>query len=421
MTAQMPKLTKTFVEAAIPRSKQYTVWCSELPGFGVYILPSGQRTYFVDYRNAVGTRRRLTIGRHGKLTADQARRLAISMMGKAVGGEDPAMERAASRKAITMRELCKQYLDAADRGLILGKGGRPKKASTVYTDRGRIDRHINPLLGHKLVREIEPSDINRFIRDVSAGRTAVTEKTANLRGKAIVKGGNGTASRTAGLLGGLLSFAVSEGVIEANPARGVRRPADNQRMRRLTAEEYRRLGEAITALEREGAIQGTAAIRLLALTGCRSGEIIKLKWEEVDRSAQCFRFVDSKEGASIRPIGQPVLNVILGIERQLQCPYVLVPQRSGATFGGLAGAWAKVMIAAGLSGVTPHTLRHSYASVAADLGFSEVTIAAMLGHRSGSATSRYIHHLDSVLLAAADKVALQIEGFMGSVGSIPTE
>ena len=405
----MSKLTKTLLEAALPRSVQYTLWCSELPGFGAYILPSGQRTYFVDYRNAEGTRRRLTIGRHGKLTADQARKLAISMMGKAASGEDPAMERANARKAITFRELCKQYLDAADRGLILGKRGRSKKRSTIDTDRGRIARHIIPLLGHRLVRDIEAADINRFIRDVSIGKTAVTEKTAKLRGKAVVRGGAGTASRTAGLLGGLLSFAVSEGVIAANPARGVKRPSDNQRIRRLVPDEYAKLGNAIRSLEHEGAIQGPAAIRLISLTGCRSGEIIKLKWEEVDRAAQCFRLSDSKEGASVRPIGRPALDVVESIERKLDCPYVLAPLRQGETFGGLSNAWAKVIERSGITGVTPHTLRHSFASTAADLGFSELTIAALLGHRAGSVTSRYIHQLDTVLLSAADKVATEIQ------------
>ncbi len=409
VACDMPKLTKTLLEAASPRSVQYTLWCSELPGFGVYILPSGQRTYFVDYRNTAGTRRRLTIGRHGKLTADQARKLAISMMGKAASGEDPALERTNARKAITFRELCKQYLDAADRGLILGKRGRSKKRSTIDTDRGRIARHIIPLLGHRLVRDIEAADINRFFRDISTGKTAVTEKTANLRGKAVVKGGAGTASRTAGLLGGLLSFAVSEGVIAANPARGVKRPSDNQRIRRLAPDEYAKLGNAIRSLEHEGAIQGPAAIWLIALTGCRSGEIIKLKWEEVDRAAQCFRLSDSKEGASVRPIGRPALDVVESIERKLDCQYVLAPLRQGETFGGLSNAWAKVIERSGIGGVTPHTLRHSFASTATDLGFSELTIAALLGHRAGSVTSRYIHQLDTVLLSAADKVATEIQ------------
>ncbi|MDP1671446.1 MAG: Arm DNA-binding domain-containing protein, partial [Alphaproteobacteria bacterium] len=166
----MPKLTKTIVEAAAPRAKQFTLWCSDLPGFGVYILPTGNRTYFVDYRNSAGIRRRLTIGRHGKLTTEGARKLAIATMGEAVKGEDPAEERVTRRKSLTVRDLCDRYLDAAGRGLIMGKGNRPKKSSTLYIDRGRIARHIVPLLGSKLVRDISQSDINRFIRDVASGK-----------------------------------------------------------------------------------------------------------------------------------------------------------------------------------------------------------------------------------------------------------
>ena len=127
------------------------------------------------------------------------------------------------------------------RALSGGGGARPdhgqarpaQEGRTIYTDRGRIARHIVPLLGNKRVRDLAAADINKFIRDVTDGKTAVVEKTANKRGKAVVEGGSGTAARTAGLLGGILTFAVSEGIIETNPARGVRRPAGQRRKRRL--------------------------------------------------------------------------------------------------------------------------------------------------------------------------------------------
>jgi integrase len=412
------KLTKKAVEAAAPRAKQYSIWCSELPGFGIYIQPTGHRTYFVDYRNVSGTRRRLTLGRHGQITTEAARKLAILTMGKAAQGDDPADTRIAARKAMTVRQLCDAYLDAVDRGLILGKGGRPKRPSTIYTDRGRIARHILPLLGSKLVQDLQPSDIHRFIRDVSSGKTAVVEKTATLRGKAIVKGGAGTAARTSGLLGSLLSFAVSEGIIPSSPSIGVKRPADNRRTRRLSAEEYVRMGKALAALEVEGRAQGSAAVRLIALTGCRSGEIINLRRDEVDSTGCCLRLSDSKEGASVRPIGEAAMRIIRETKEMPECPYVLTPLRGGQRFGGLPGTWGKLVEKAKLDGVTPHTLRHSFASVAADMGFTESTIAAMLGHQSGSVTSRYIHHLDSVLLAAADKVASQIDDWFVAGGQI---
>ena len=92
----------------------------------------------------------------------------------------------------------------------------------------------------------------------------------------------------------------------------------------------------------------------------------------------------------------------------------LRPVRSGEVFGGMPKGWIRIARRAGFSDVTLHTLRHSFASVAGDLGYTEPTIAAMLGHATGSVTSRYIHHLDSVLVAAADKVALTILDMMST-------
>jgi hypothetical protein len=154
-----------------------------LHGFGCRIWPTGKQVFTADYRNADGVRKRMVIGPHGKITAEEARKQAIKILGAVVKGDDPAEERATGRKSITVRELCERYLVAAERGLLMGKRGLPKKAGTIYTDRGRIARHIVPLLGGKRVRDLAQADINRFIRDVSDGKTAVVEKTVNKRGK----------------------------------------------------------------------------------------------------------------------------------------------------------------------------------------------------------------------------------------------
>ena len=150
---------------------------------------------------------------------------------------------------MTVRQLCQAYLNACEKGLILGKSGRPKKSSTLYIDRGRIERHILPLLGGRHLRDLKAPDIARFMRDVAAGKTASDVKTG-FRGRAIVEGGSGTAARTVGLLGGILSFAVSEGIIPVNPVRGVKRPADRRIEVRLTNEQYRMLGKALAEIGR---------------------------------------------------------------------------------------------------------------------------------------------------------------------------
>src|SRR5216684_8411526 len=217
----------------------------------------------------------MTIGRHGKITAEEARKLAIATLGETVKGRDPAEERAQQRKALTVKELCDRYLAAAEKGLILGKGNRPKKASSLYVDRGRINRHILPLLGSKRVPDLKAADINRFMADVASGKTSTVQKTRNKRGKSIVKGGLGTAARTVGLLGGMLTYAVDQGVIEKNPASGIRKPADRVKDRRLSEDEYRLLGKLLEKNSADEQFQMTVRIiRFLALTGCRRGEAI---------------------------------------------------------------------------------------------------------------------------------------------------
>jgi integrase len=412
----MPKLTKRIIDSADIKAKPYFIWCSELPGFGVRVFPSAKRIYYADYRNKSGIRKRMSLGHHGKLTTEEARKLAIVTLGGVIKGEDPALDRVTRRKSLTVTNLCASYLAAAERGLVMGKRNLPKKQTTLYIDRGRIEHHIKPLLGEKLVRDLVQSDINRFVRDVTVGKTALVVKTEKKRGKAVVEGGAGTAARTAGLLGGILSFAVSEGIIAFNPARGVKRQADASRTRRLTPDEYGRLGAALRAARDEGEPeQGLNGVWLLALTGCRLGEIQRLKWSEVEVADRCFRLEDGKEGASIRPIGKAAFNIIAKIQRTTSCAYLLPSVRSdGSSYGGMARAMERITTRSGLEGVTAHTFRHSYASVAGDLGFSDSTIAGLLGHAAGTITSRYVHRLDQLLIAAANKVAGEIHRQMAS-------
>jgi integrase len=144
-----------------------------------------------------------------------------------------------------------------------------------------------------------------------AGKTRVSVKTKKPRGKAVVRGGAGTATRTVGLLGGILTYAVETGIIESNPAHGIRKPKDNVRKRRLSEAEYRILGGMLReAAKQEKYTTIVDIIRQIALTGSRRSEMIGLKWTEADTEEICLRLEDSKEGESIRPIGLLVVEYL---------------------------------------------------------------------------------------------------------------
>lgn len=429
----MPKLSghrisKEFVDA-LTCDKDHVYFDARLTGFGIRTKPNGRKTYVIQYRNSAGQTRKVQIGQHGALTAEEARKKAKVLLGRVADGEDPAAEKTEDRLAETVKELCEAYIAAVELGIkdprravIRGKGGRPKKASTLAEDKSRINRHIIPLLGKEKVRDLKPKDISKFQHNVTVGKTATTEKDDKVkkRGSVRVAGGAGIASRTVGLLGGILTYAMSQGIIDANPCRGVKRPPDGKRKIRLNAEQYRALGEALRAAEDAGeSWQATDAIWTLALTGCRKNEVIKLQPQEVDTDGNALRLIDTKENESIRPLGRAALQVL---KRRIgNAPYVFNSERNAEQpYGGLPGAWTRIMKRIPSNVVMPaltlHGLRHAYASSAGDLGYGMPTIKAMIGHGSASnVTEGYVHHLDEALIAAADRVSAHIFNMMKGV------
>jgi integrase len=247
---------------------------------------------------------------------------------------------------------------------------------------------------------------------VSEGATAARIKTGK-HGLARVTGGRGTATRAMGMLGALFAFAVRRGLRPDNPVGGVARHAYEQRQRRLSEIEYAALGEALRTMPETAWPIAVAATKFLALTGWRRGEMLVLKWSEVDLATRTARLADTKTGASLRPLSREACDVLRELPRLGELAF---PASVGADkpMRGFHKVWLRVAKRAALGAdVTPHVLRHSFASIAADLGFSELTIAALIGHKKGSVTSKYAHHADAVLLQAADAVSDRIAELMG--------
>jgi integrase len=408
--------------AAIP--PETIIWDtgrSAVAGFGARRQQGEGASFILKYRTTEGRLRWQTIGRHGSpWTPETARAEARRLLGEVAKGGDPAGAKADARKAATVGELCDAYFEGASAARILTRRGVAKKASTLATDKGRIERHVKPLLGRLKVAAVMRRDVERFRDAVTEGATRARIRTGRY-GLARVEGGKGTATRTMGLLGAIFAFAVRRGMRPDNPVHGVQRYADGQRDRRVTDAEYAALGEALHNMPPTTWPLAVAATRFLALTGWRRGEMLALRWSEVDLATRTARLADTKTGASLRPLSHAACDLL----RELPRLGELVFPASKGTDKRMAGfhkVWLKVAAKAGLpSDVTPHILRHSFASIAADLGFSELTIASLLGHRKASVTSRYAHHADAVLLKAADAVSDRVSELMGDakpVGAI---
>ncbi len=392
-----------------------TLWDPSLPGFGARRQQGEAIAYVLKYRTAEGRQRWFTIGQHGApWTPESARQQARQLLGDVARKADPAAEKRAARKAQTISELCNLYLADAIAGRLMTRRRSAKKTSTLATDRGRVERHIKPLLGRRTVGAVTREDVEAFMHDVAAGKTASRTKTKP-RGLARVRGGRGTATRTVGLLGAIFAYAVRHRMRADNPVHGVTRFADGKRHRRLSDDEYKALGDALRQANTENVWPAAiAAARFLALNGWRSGEVLGLRWDEIDLARRTATLGDTKTGRSVRPLSHAACDVMRNLARSGDLVFPATRGSGDVVMSGFKKLWKRIAKLGGLpSDVTPHVLRHSFASLAADLGYSEPVIASLVGHQGRSTTSRYLHSADRVLLAAVDAVSNRTAELMG--------
>jgi integrase len=421
MGAKMPtvNLTKRVVDSAKPDpAGDVYLFDDEVKGFGLRVKPSGAKSFIFSYRVGHGRaarKARMVIGRPGSpWTVETAKREAKRLGGIAAAGGDPAAARKADENAtMTVDDLCKEYLKEVEGGRVLTKFDVPKAASTLVTDRARINRHIVPLIGKKRVQELTKTDIDRMLRDIAGGKTAVDEKTDKKRGRARVTGGQGTATRTVGMLGGIFSYAIEKGYCTENPVKGVQRYRDNKNERFLSPEELGRLGAALKKAETdEKDLYAIAAIRFLILSGCRKSEVLTLKWDHVDINYACLRLPTSKTGKKVVPLGAAALALLTDLPRVNKNPYVFPGKVEGQHYVGLPRFFENIRKAAKLPEVRLHDLRHSFASAGAAGGLGLPLIGALLGHKDTKTTARYAHLADSPVKAAADRIAKSIKAAM---------
>ena len=313
-------ITKRVIDAAASAAKRYDIWDSQVSGFGVRIGLTGIKTFVVRYRAEGGGRnapkRYVTVGRYGALTVEQARRKAKELLAAVTVGNDPASERNAKRMEMKMTALIDLY---EEEGCYIQRGkrlGDPMKERTKAYTVARLRHHVVPLLGTKRVTEVRAGDIERFFRDVAAGKSASDEKFGHRR-RIIVRGGDGAARKVFRDLSAVFSFAVRRSIVPANPCeKAVVKKTDNQKTRFLSLAEVQLLGEACDLLEAEGVnVKALNIARLWVLTGCRRQEIAELKWSEVDFERGLLILADSKTGRSIRPLANAAQALIKSIDR----------------------------------------------------------------------------------------------------------
>jgi len=383
----MPRLSKRSIDALKPQEKDYFVWDDDMPGFGVRVLPSGRKTFMIQYRDGGGRTRRKRLGRYGTVTAEEAKKEARQLLSSVARGANPAEETIRKRGAAVMSELCERFM--AD---YVPSHCKP---STAKEYRRCVDLFINPAFGNVQVEEVQ--------------RNHIADIQHKHRDKPY------QANRTLGVLSVMFNQAEVWGLRPegTNPCRHVKKYEEKKRERYLSSVELGRLGKTLSKLESEGVESASAinCIRLLILTGCRLGEIQTLKWDYIQGTSAWLP--DSKTGAKRIYLGPAALNILDSINKLPDNPYVITGRLPGSHLTDMQKPWRRIRKEAELEDVRIHDLRHSFASNAVGLGESLPMIGKLLGHSQVQTTARYAHLADDPMQDAAARVSGELERLLG--------
>ena len=401
----MPKITKSVVDRTDPGARDVWIW-DDMPGFALRVSPSGTKSYVVQYRDENRRTRRVTLGRHGVLTPDQARKRARELLGEVAGGGNPAERKKTAQEHTepTVSDLCTRYLE---------EHAKVHKSEKSYNnDEQKIRDYVKPKMGSRPVSDITREDIASLHHKLRATPTQ--------------------ANRVLALLSKMFNLAEDWGLRPpgTNPTRRVKRYREEKRERYLSTAELAMLGRALADLEGKEPALALLAVRLLLLTGARLGEILTLQWAHVDFERGLLRLPESKTGQKTIPLSAPAVALLRNAPRSGDW---VIPSKGnpGAHLRDLKGPWHRIKRRVetlqdelqekgelkkkdrvDLSDLRLHDLRHSFASVGAGAGLSLPLIGALLGHSQAQTTQRYAHLAADPLHQAADTIAGHIAAVM---------
>ncbi|EKE09312.1 MAG: hypothetical protein ACD_16C00193G0009 [uncultured bacterium] len=379
----MPKFTKRFVESITPDpEKTLKYWDAELKGFGLIVLPSGRRTYCIEYRNTDRMKKRLKIGVHGQITTEEARELAKKRMGQVAHGEDPAEQKKQVSRLATMADLAQDYIE---------RHGYKKRRRSLQGDQGLLTNVILPNLGRLKVLHVTRQDIESLHKNLQT-----TPYKAN---------------HSLALLSKMFSLAVAWGWRDDNPVQGIERFQEEKRDRWLNDEELQRL---FSVLDQHPNHLTAYVFKFLLLTGARKGEALGATWNQFDLEKGVWTkpaHLTKQNKKEHLPLSDKALEVLQSVKRLVSqdSAYVFPGKVDGKPLQEIKTFWKRVIKEAHLENVRIHDLRHTHASHLVSSGLSLSIVGKLLGHTQASTTQRYAHLADEPLRQAAEFFGKKME------------
>ena len=368
-------LTARLARDSKPAARDTILFDTKLPGFGLRIHPSGRKVWIVQTR-IEGRSRRIVVARYGEMKLAEARRRARDLLHRIRTGANPADDLQQEKRTPTLREFTREYLRRSD------PHWKPSGRATV---RIYLKARILPAFGSMPLDRIGPEDVAAWFDAASPERP-------------------GAANRALEILRAMMFRAEEWGLRDrdTNPCLGIRRNPRRRIARFLDTDELARLGQALDAREDQWP-DAVNAIRLLALTGCRRGEVINLRWRDIGKDA--INLSDSKTGPRAVPLGEAAQAHIEALPGVRDPDAFVFPRYARKRAPkALIDRWRAVCADAKLGRLRLHDLRHTAASQAVMSGEHLPLVGKLLGHRRHRTTAGYAHLSDRHLVETAEKV-----------------
>jgi integrase len=355
-------------------------------GFGVRVTAAATKSFILNYRvRGSGRERRYTIGAFPDWTTVAARAKARELRRLISDGGDPLGDLKDERAAPTMADLIERFEQ---------EHLPRKRPGTVVNYRVLLGRHVRPHFGERKVADVRFEDVD------------------SLHGKITKQGFPYAANRCKAVLSKMFNLAIRWNMRPDNPCRGIEKNHEAKRKRYLSGDELARLIKALAVHPDKRAAN---IIRLLMLTGARRGEVLAMRWADIDVGNGTWTKPASttkQKADHVVPLSAPARQLLAEIQAQAgKRPLGEYVFPSGSDSGHVVDikrAWRTLCEGAGITGLRIHDLRHSFASQLASGGASLPLIGALLGHSNPTTTARYTHLFDDPQRAAVERIGAVI-------------
>ena len=375
---------------SIPTQKMVAYSDTKEPKLKLYITNTGKKTFFL--RTSINGRdERIIIGSYPDLTITQAREKARELKGNIASGQNPAEEKRKINQDITIAQFFRIYIEKHSKN--------NKTSKSIQSEISLFNNELKNTIGYKKMLNLTKSNIEALFKNiVSAGKMA-------------------TANRTLSLISGMYNRAIEWGYQGINPAKGIKKVKEKSRKRFIMPDELSRFFNTLDIIGQAYPLFKNYILMSL-YTGQRRGNILSMRWDEIDLNLGIWFIPMTKNGESLNyPLTDEAKNLLYEMKKSRTSKWVFPSNLSlSGHYEEPKRLWRQLLNMANIEDLRIHDLRRTLGSYQAINGSSLQIIGQSLGHKSLQSTQVYARLMNAPILKSTNEALQLMNKYINNVG-----